>query len=194
MLAVVLTQVQVIAENEYSGYEESGKDYLYGKAERVRLGLSSSISNCLMQRVLCMGGTPTAYLDQVDTILMRIVTILAEESKHPDDHKRGLLNTEPGLFIAGGAGSALKSGAPGPSSAGQGEKVPAGICPDWAHTGRCRFKDSFNGCAFTHPKKFAAGAGDKPNDRKDHGKQRRQDRRNDKKQNQDKDKDKNKDK
>jgi hypothetical protein len=171
---------------------------LHGKAERARLGLSSSVRNRRMQRVLCMGmgGTSTAYLAQVDAILMRIVTLLAEESKHPDDHIRGLLNTEPWLFIPGGACSDLKSGAPGPSSAGQGKKLPVGvgICPVWAHTGRCRFKDGPDGCAFAHPNKFASGAGDKPNDRKDHGKQRWQDRRNDKKPSQDKDKDRNKDK
>jgi hypothetical protein len=201
MLAVVLTQE--IGPDEYTGYEESGKDILPGKTEKVRLGLSGPVRNRLMQRVLCMGGRPPAYLAQVDVILMRIITLMAEESKHPDDHIRGLMTTAPGLFVVGANAVQTKQGAPGTASSAkdraEGEKpTSVSACLDWINNGKCRFKDvpGPSRCALKHPARFDGNGlnsrANSANERNDRNKKRRGDKHNDKKNDKRADKDKDK--
>jgi hypothetical protein len=154
MLAVVLCQE--IHANAFPGFEKSGKELLPGKTTKVRLGLPGPVRHRLTQRFLCMGGGPAAYLTQVDAVMMRIINMIDEVSKHPDDHIRYLLTSEPGLFLMGPAGALTTANMPGTSSDkgrnGDGA-VPKTIriCPDWFYTGKCRHKDGANGCVHQHP-------------------------------------------
>jgi hypothetical protein len=92
----------------------------------------------------------------VDVIMMRIINMIAEVSKHPDDYIRYLLTSEPGLFIMGPAGALAKANMPGVTlDKGKNGAAPktVGICPDWFYTGNCRHKESASGCVHQHPLK-----------------------------------------
>lgn len=145
LLAVVLTQE--IPKDMYEGSELAGYEEVPAKG-RIRLGLTFTVREELVQAIVQMGGTPAAYLARVDTIMDDIVNEIDKKSRHPDLCIRDYLHASAGLFILASPSAGPTAGS---EKSGAVDKVKTGWCPGWIDDGTCRMPGGQHSCTMGHP-------------------------------------------